>query len=214
MAPIDPRRSALAAVAASLVLAAAISCAKKEPAATSIARESGAADVEREGPPGGREEVIFAGRLLAGQGYEAEFGPGLVFKLVPRPFGWEIEVGERGRQENLARLTPPLHVSPNPREVEGWHFRNADNTGLNEAGEKNVNAPGDIREFIFSPEVGRTIQGSDADRAPEETDIEKVQSFGRGILKITDFSLADLEPGRKARFASLVFKVRLSFPRR
>jgi len=177
-------------------------------------RDVPAADVEREGPPGGREEAVFSGRLLAGQGYEAEFGPGLVFKLVPRPYGWEVEIGEKGRDVNLARLTPPLHFAPNPRELEGWHFRNADNTGPNEPGEKNVNAPGDIREFIFSPEVGRTIQGADANRAPDETDIEKVRTYGRGILKITDYALADLEPGRKARFASLAFEVRFSFPRR
>ena len=49
-------------------------------------------------------------------------------------------------------LTPPWHLVPNPRYVEGWHFRNASNTGPNDG---SVNAPQETREFIFSPEVGR-----------------------------------------------------------
>ena len=52
-------------------------------------------------------------------------------------------------------MTPPWHFVPNAREIEGWHFRNGDNTAPNDA---SVNALQELREFIFSPAVGRGIE--------------------------------------------------------
>ena len=44
-----------------------------------------------------------------------------------------LEIAMKGREtENLSSLTPPFHFAPNPRQIEGWHFRNADNTGPND----------------------------------------------------------------------------------
>ena len=37
----------------------------------------------------------------------------------------------------------------NHKYIVGWHFRNFDNSGPNEVGPKNVNAPGKVREFYF-----------------------------------------------------------------
>jgi len=89
-----------------------------------------------------RAETNFSAEVREGEVYAAEFGGEFVFRLEPRPCEWEIVVREKGGEENIARLTPPLHGVPNPRAIEGWHFRNTDNTGPNEAGAKNVNAPG------------------------------------------------------------------------
>jgi hypothetical protein len=160
----------------------------------------------------GRRAITLSGELEAGHGLDRELPDGLRFGLAPRPLGWEIVVGEKGREENLARLTPPLHFAPNPREIEGWHFRNADNTGPNEAGDKNVNAPGDVREFIFSPAVGATIDGPNAGRAPTPDEIEAIRSWGRGTLTILDYRLADLDAGKTARFEWMRFSVTLSWP--
>jgi hypothetical protein len=179
-----------------------LACSKREPAGEAPAKEGES-----------RVEITWKGEVRSGEAFEKAFGPGLAFKLTPRPFGWEIEIVEKGRAENLARLTPPFHFVPNPRDIDGWHFRNTDNTGPNESGEKNVNAPGAEREFIFSPEVGKTIQGPDVVRSPDESDVAAVKAFGRGILRILDYALADLEPGKKARFASMRFEVTLSWPR-
>jgi hypothetical protein len=163
-------------------------------------------------PPGRLREVV-VGEVRAGQPFERGFAQRLVFRLEPLPLGWMVTVRERGRDEDLARLTPPLHGVPNPRDIEGWHLRNADNTGPNEPGEKNVNAPGELREFIFSPEVGRTIAGAGAQAGPTPADIAAVRSYGEGELKILRTRFNDLEPGRQAGLEWMRFQVTLSWPR-
>ena len=160
-------------------------------------------------PP--KTRLTYEGKVRQGEAFVRPFGPGFSFRLEPIPLGWEIAVVSAGRTENLARLTPPLH-GPNARFLEGWHFRNTDNNGPNTPGEKNVNAPGLVRDFIFSPEVGRTIDGPQARRPPSWEDIEKVREFGQGVLTILEYGLTNLEPGEKAGFAWLRFQVELSWP--
>jgi hypothetical protein len=76
---------------------------------------------------------------------------GWILRLVPDERGWVLQVTVEGwENENLARLTPPWH-GPNARYLEGWHFRNADNTDPNDG---SINQPQEFREFIFSPAVG------------------------------------------------------------
>jgi len=147
------------------------------------------------------------GEVKIGETFEKAFGPGFYFRLEPDPYGWLITIGDERGSKDLSRLTPPFHFVPNPREIEGWHFRNADNSGPNEPGEKNVNAPGLIREFIFSPEVGRTIN-----YPPKPEEIEKIRRFGRGELRILDYKLGDLAPEKRARFEWMRFEVDLSWP--
>ena len=78
-------------------------------------------------------------------------------KRVPLPghhpemlCGWEIWIGDRSETgHNFSGVaTPPFH-GINARYIEGWHFRNSDNSGPNEAGEKNVNAPQYERQICF-----------------------------------------------------------------
>jgi hypothetical protein len=155
----------------------------------------------------GRIHAKIRGEVKRGEAFEYAFGPRFYFRLEPDPHGWLIVIRDERGNEDLSRLTPPFHFVPNPREIEGWHFRNADNTGPNESGEKNVNAPGLVREFIFSPEVGRTI-----DYPPKPEEIEKIKHFGRGELRILDYKLGDLVSGKRARFEWMRFDVDLSWP--
>ena len=134
-----------------------------------------------------RQQITFTGTVKAGERFERQFEGGFIFKLNPSEFGWFVTVSEKGREEDLARLTPPFHFVPNPRDIEGWHFRNEDNTGPNDGG---VNAPRKKREFIFSPEVGRSIQGPTAHWSPSLEEIERVRSFGGGELIIKRFPVA------------------------
>jgi hypothetical protein len=166
---------------------------------------------EHAGPEAALEpnRLVLAGEVRAGEAFERPFGPGLVFRLEPTPLGWLITVREDGRDEDLARLTPPFHFVPNPRELEGWHFRNAANTGPNEG---DVNAPGETRAFIFSPVVGRTIAGPTAIANPTSEEIEAVRAAGSGTLWIEDYRLDHLEPGQeRAGFAWLRFTVALEW---
>jgi len=159
----------------------------------------------------GRAQAEFTAEVAAGQPFEYEFGSRFRFQLQPNQHGWELVVKDERPEENIARLTPPLHFLPNPGDIAGWHFRNADNTGPNEAGEKNLNVPGEIREFIFSPEVGRTIQGPQANQAPTPAEIDRIKNFGQGKLSIIDYRLADLEPGKQARFTWMRCAVNLTW---
>ena len=109
----------------------------------------------------------------------------------------------------IVSLTPPWHFVPNPREIEGWHFRNAANTGPNDG---SVNAPRTVRGFIFSPEVGRTIEYNGSNTTEEE--VARVEAFGQGTLTILDYDLSPPAPGERARFERLKFVVCLSWPKK
>jgi hypothetical protein len=144
-----------------------------------------------------------SGTVRATESFTAPFGPDFRFTLSPTPWGWFLSIRGRGGPEDMARCTPPFHFVPNPREIEGWHFRNADNTGPNDAGPKNVNAPQEVREFVFAPALAAT-QADLASTCGER--------FGRGVLRIEAFELSPLQPGERARFESLKFAVELWWP--
>jgi len=129
-------------------------------------------------------------------------------RLEPVEHGWTLQISKRDRPaEDLSRLTPPWHFVPNPREIEGWHFRNAENTGPNDG---SVNAPGAERDFIFSPDVGRGIEYAGSATTP--ADVEKVRSYGHGWLLIESFGLTPAWPGERAAFEALTFSVCLTWP--
>ncbi|HNY49655.1 MAG TPA: hypothetical protein PKI91_03755 [Smithella sp.] len=131
----------------------------------------------------------FSGRVEAGQAFRRAFGGRFEFILEPMAQGWEIVVKEFGRDENLARLTPPFHFAPNPREIEGWHFLK----NPSQCADRPYNAdagPENPRKFIFSPEVGKTIAGPDSNKAFIDENINAVKKFGRGEMNIKKFKLA------------------------
>lgn len=134
----------------------------------------------------------FSGSIQSGKKYRRHFGPCFEFVLEPTPTGWEILVREFGRDENLARLTPPLHFAPNPREIEGWHLSDRPL----DCGKRPYEAeagPENPRRFIFSPEVGKTI--ARAGRSMDVEEIGRAGKFGQGIMTIEKFALAPGENG-------------------
>src|SRR5207245_1593682 len=139
----------------------------------------------------GRKAEQLGGGVLKGNAFTLPTAGGWILELVPIEEGWFLQVTVRGREEeDLSRLTPPWHGVPNPRMIEGWHFRNEDNTGPNDG---SVNAPGELREFIFSPDVGRSIEYNGS--ATSSEDVAKVQSFGRGWLHLDQFRLTPMRKG-------------------
>ena len=144
--------------------------------------------------------TTFSGRVVRGERFVRTIAKDLSFDLVPIAFGWEIVVRAPSRpDENVARLTPPFHFVPNPRYIEGWHFRNADNTGPNDG---SVNAPQTERKFMFSPKLARSIQ-----YPPGQEDVAIVQADGRGVLTIIELHLGNLIPGERAHIESMTFRV-------
>lgn len=132
------------------------------------------------------------------------FGPDYALVLQPAQAGWNLRV-EDSAGTDLSQMTPPLH-GPNPRQIFGWHFRNADNTGMNDG---SVNAPQHLRLFVFSPGLSGTagIKPS-GEIKPEDV----ADSEGRGWLRILDMGLTDLEPGQQARMTYLQFIACLTWP--
>ncbi len=106
-------------------------------------------------------------------------------------------------------------------QLFGWHFRDADNSGPNAAGPKNVNAPQEVRGFRF------VLNNQDHDDAmaalrrllwgPVESEDVGLQlrnqrrelAKGEGRLVITDMTLGNLATGETARFERMAFTVQL-----
>jgi len=160
-----------------------------------------------EAEPGRRAEQI-RGEVSRGDRFSAVTRRGWILRLVPMPEGWLLQISEKGREtEDLSRLTPPWHFVPNAREIAGWHFRNVDNTGPNDG---SVNAAHELRELIFSPELGRGIEYNGSATTAE--DVAKVESFGRGWLHLDAFRLTPLRRGERASFEWLKFSACLTSP--
>lgn len=136
----------------------------------------------------------FSGRVEGRKQYRRPFGSRFEFILKPVPQGWQICVKEFGRDENLARLTPPFHFVPNPREIEGWQFLENPSECVNRPYQADA-GPANPRQFIFSPEVGKTIAGPDSRKALADKNINAVKKFGRGTLNIKNFKLTTAKDG-------------------
>lgn len=122
--------------------------------------------------------------------------------------GWSVRLydGEPiGDAVDLTALTPPLRGTPNPRDIEGWHFRNAKNTGPNMG---DVNAPQAMRAFVISPGLAGTggVRLPDGPADPRPGD-------GIGWLNIIDLGLDNSAQGDRARLNYLKFDACLSWPR-
>lgn len=148
----------------------------------------------------GRDSVAIAGELHAGEAFERDFGAGWRFVLEPVPEGWFMSVRNAGG-DDLSWATPPLH-GPNSREIHGWHFRNAANSGPNTG---DVNAPQQLRLITFFPDTGE-LAGVASDERPA------AEPAGRGAIEIVDMGLADLDPGQQARMVYLKFEGCLNWP--
>ena len=158
---------------------------------------AGAADAACD-PGEAREAARLTGEISAGTHFTAPVGPGWNFELDPDAYGWMIRL-RAPDGDDLARITPPFHFVPNPRDLFGWHFRNRANTGPNVG---DVNAPQETRNFIFDREIRPDW--------PDATRVERAE--GRGTLVITEFSLSPPEQGERAHFTRLAFEACLSWP--
>jgi hypothetical protein len=118
--------------------------------------------------------------------------------------GWRVSVRWRDQHLNLAVITPPRRSGANPRYIVGWHFRNLNNTGPNQVGPLNVNAPGLTREFIFALSVpaAEELWKNPRHSAP----------VGSGHISVRDLRLDRLVPDKSAVIASMSFEVHLEWP--
>ena len=138
-----------------------------------------------------------------------ELPNGWQFRLIRVEHGWLIRLFDKDPAlgaVDLSQITPPLRGGvPNARQIFGWHFRNADNTGPNEG---EVNAPQYLRLFLFEPALAGTggLRLSDGDLNVDDAP-------GRGWLQIHELGLTDLLPDKRARANYLKFTGCLTWPR-
>jgi hypothetical protein len=187
-------------------------------AAESIAQRSKSTDARAV-----QRNVRFSGEVRKGRSFERQIGANLFFRLVPEELGWAISVGNTMRGNFCSVVTPPYR-GMNALRIEGWHFRNSDNSGPNEPGPNNVNAPQELREFYFVLNEADYRSAFDAlqillwpySYSKQQIDAAegahaKVRK-GRGKLMIRDFKLNALEPGKHAGIDRMAFDVELTFP--
>ena len=155
--------------------------------------------------------------------FEEEIGHGLVFRLAPSEFGWDIEVGPKGSTDNyMDCVNEPLH-GITPFQIEGWLFRNDDNTATRKASEMLTPGIGEKREFQFVLTA--------ADEAKSCADLEKMEynydgkspertaaakrfgelAGGDGSVTITHMTLGNLKLGAQAWIESMRFEATFSF---
>jgi hypothetical protein len=94
--------------------------------------------------------VKFSGEVLKGRSFEKPIGANLFFRLIPQDLGWTISTGSKaGAENNFCGVVTSPYRGINHIHIDGWHFRNKDNSGPDEVGPKNVNGPQEVREFYF-----------------------------------------------------------------
>ncbi len=162
-------------------------------------------------PTAERAAFSLEGEVYGDRTWHQALPNGWVFALLPGPFGWHIRVFEHDGPDavDLSAITPPHHGPPNPRDIEGWHFRNAANTGPNNG---DVNAAQALRLFAFSEGLIGT-GGFKPNTSADQPRLEPPPAdAGRGWLRAIDYGLADLAPGERARMNYLDFEACLTWP--
>lgn len=146
-------------------------------------------------------------------------------RMVPVQQGWGIWVGDPSdRQRNYVIVATPPFRGINPAVIQGWHFRNSDNTGPNRAGEDHVNAPGRIRTFAFVLD-GAGYQAAhealDILMWPEGREASEIDAARTRLdavpkanvtLEIEALELGNLVEGQKAWIERLAFRLQIDHP--
>ncbi|MEX6632977.1 hypothetical protein [Hyphococcus lacteus] len=176
--------------------------------------ETHAVRILGEGPAGDLTDQEFP-QVYGDRDFYRTLENGWVFALKRRENGWSVRLYEHapiGNAVDLTSLTPPHGNTPNPRDIFGWHFRNAANTGPNVG---DVNAPQNLRAFIISP----ALQGTGGFRPSTNPNTSRHAppnpDDGIGWLNVIDYGLSgnSLKAGQQARMNYLKFDACVSWQR-
>ncbi len=154
-----------------------------------------------------RHATSLSGEVSGNHAFRQSVTNDWTVQLLPSKYGWDLRItGKDG--VDLSQITPPFRQAPNSREIYGWHFRNANNTARNTG---DVNAPQYTRPFVFSPSLTGT-GGFKPSSSGLPIDAQN-HEVGRGVLRVLDMGLTDLEKGQQARMNYLKFDICLSWPK-
>lgn len=147
----------------------------------------------------GAQPVFLEGEVQRGDAWQAGLGAGTRVELLPIEHGWRVRLGPADEAGRDWIVLEPRHLVPPTSLIEGWHFRNADNTAPNDVGAKNVNAPGRERILRFgrrTPVLAERAADADAVQAAVEGEVR---------LRITALELGGVEPGGRAHIERMAF---------
>lgn len=138
--------------------------------------------------------------------------------------GWSVWIGDpEWPSENYSMVVTPPYRGINMRFIEGWHFRNSDNSGPNSTGAKNVNAPQTVRDFCFVLDrEGYRIAGAELDvllwgvhdeeRLTAARKRREGLSKGTGRLTVRELRLGNLVVGKRAWIERMRFEAEVVVP--
>lgn len=162
--------------------------------------------------------IIFSGQVMQKESFNARISDDLWFALIPyTEYGWIIWVG-KDTTENYCRVATPPYRGLNSTVIEGWHFRNEDNSGPNEG---SVNAPQHVRSFNFVLDEESFLIADNfvakvswpCDYSEEELNQAQERfeslSFGTGKLVITEMEFDNLTRGERTGFKYIKFDVEI-----
>ena len=152
-------------------------------------------------------------------------GHSFEFRLLPVGHGWSVWIGDpMYRERNYVVVATPPYRGVNPAVIQGWHFRNKDNTGPNKAGSGNVNAPGRIRKFALVLD-GAGYQAAresleilmwpgDRDKAEIQAAEKRLRAVPKAsaVMEIEALELGNLVKGEQAWIERMAFRVRIALP--
>lgn len=161
--------------------------------------------------------ITFLGKIKKSETYERQISEELYFRLMPfSDYGWIIWIGNIISDNNYI-VTPPYR-GMNSRIIQGWHFRNEDNTDANDG---SVNAPQEIRvfQFVFNEEdyavaedyINKVMWSYNHSEDEINKSIENFKSLplGSGKLTITEMEFDNYTSGERAGFEYIEFEVEL-----
>jgi len=163
----------------------------------------------------------FSGELKRGESFQKKISEGLVFCLTPSSFwvengGWTLNISDETGvpcDDNFAGIvTPPFRGGDNATFIQGWNFRNEDNTGASEANAITANSMTRYFSFVFTQSEYDAIF-NDAFNLPtdENVDASKILT-SRGVLTIVDLKLGNLILNEIAWIESMKFEVKIYLP--
>ena len=163
--------------------------------------------------------IRFRAEVHRAENFEREIGRGLVFRLVPDEYGWSVEVGPKDSVTNyMDCVNGPLH-GITPFLLEGWLFRNDDNTAPRKASAMLTPGIGAKHEFQFVLTANDEAKAC-ADLEKTESNLHGRLAFidrsdryagGDGALTINHLALGNLQPGLQAWIESMGFDATFSF---
>ena len=173
----------------------------------------------------------FEGQVIRGEPYQQEIAPELLFCLLPIAHadygwvGWRVTIAPTiddgcNTHDYVGLVSPPFY-GLNPVIIEGWHFRNENNTGSNDG---SVNAPQENRwfNFVLSESDYRTVRNANSciyhNNCENGLTLEVAYSLlqktpkTRGSVMITSLELGNLVPGQTAWIETMTFAAQFYLP--